>query len=181
MTEPEIAKEIIDTMPDASGTIFDPAVHERGSDGQPKVTKKGNFRKKRVSTSTIAETRDTSSDASYNACGSSTAEIFFVLGQAIGGPEWSPTNDERQYMTGAWTEYYKAKEVKDLPPGLIVATAMVSYALPRFSRPITRSRFGKMKHWFKMRLSRRYRESRVDSRDDGERQEHPGSSTQQVV
>lgn len=192
--EPKVAREIIDTMPepevtimDERGDTFDKEVHEMGEDGAPRKTKKGFFHKKRggLGKSTIAQVDTSSEDLSYQACGSSTAEIIFILGQSLGGGDWQPTQDERSYMTSAWGEYFKAKGVKDLPPGLIVATAMVSYAMPRFALPETKSRLQRAGHWLKMKLSKRYRkaynESHIDSRNDGERQEHSGNTTKSGV
>lgn len=195
MKEPEVAKEIISTMPepeeillDERGDTFDGDQHEVDSDGKPRKTKGGFFHKKRGGVSkvsgaksSIASVDTPSEDLSYQACGSSTAEIIFIMGQALGGQEWVPVPDERRYMSDAWAQYYKAKEVKDLPPGLIVATAMISYAMPRFSRPETKTRLQKASHWIKMRFSKKYRklhESHTNSGNDRKRKEHASSSTE---
>lgn len=188
MEKPEIAAEIINTMPEADevftdgrGDTYDKGLHLMGEDGKPAMTKRGFFRKKRGGVSTIAAVDTPSEDLSFKACGSSTAEIIFIMGQSIGGQEWQPTPDERHYMSDAWTQYYKAKDVKDLPPGLIVATALISYSMPRFAKPITRNRLQRASHWLKMKLSRSYRESHSDSRHDGERKEHTGNAVSASV
>jgi len=140
---------------DASGASFDSTLHQMSKDGMPKITKAGNFKKKPgKSKSAIANVTPPDEDASYKACGSSTAEIIFIAGQGIGGAEWKPRPEERAYMSDAWTQYYKAKGVEDLPPGVIVATALISYVAPRFTMPETQTRTKRFTNWFKGQLTR---------------------------
>jgi len=74
------------------------------------------------------------------ACGVTTAEMIFMIGQAVGGDEWKPTDQERQYMVYAWGRYYEMKNITDLPPGVILATAIGMYMAPRLTKPKTQAR-----------------------------------------
>lgn len=80
------------------------------------------------------------------------------------GPEWSPRDKrERESMIPPIANYLKAKEVKDIPPGMMLTICLLAYSAPRFSAPSTRSFFGKMFEkakltwlWFKVKfLSRK--------------------------
>lgn len=143
-----------ESLIDAAGTNFDPALHQKSKDGGPKYTKAGNFKKKAGKKSQIADVTPPDQDAAYKACGSSTAEMIFIAGQGLGGPEWNPRPEERIYMTEAWTQYFQAKGIEDLPPGVIVATALISYGAPRFTMPETQSRTKKVIGWLKNRIAR---------------------------
>lgn len=87
--------------------------------------------------------------ASYAACGVTVAEGVFIIGRAIGGDEWTPDASERSYMVDAWTKYFESKQIADIPPGLILVTALVSYAAPRFSKPVTQGRVKRAMVWLK--------------------------------
>jgi len=79
-------------------------------------------------------------EAASTACGVTVAETIFTLGQAIGGDDWKPTENERSYMVDAWSSYFRAKGITDLPPGWAVLIATAAYAVPRFRKPKTQAR-----------------------------------------
>jgi len=142
------------SAPDSSGAVFDPSLHQLGKDGSPVITKKGLFKKRRGTgtKSKIADMTPPDSMANFQACGSTSAEIIFIACQGIGGPDWTPRDEERAYMTEAFTQYYTAKDVQDLPPGVILATALISYGAPRFVMPTTQGRFKRAVAWTKNKI-----------------------------
>lgn len=57
------------------------------------------------------------------------------------GPEWQPQSpDERQNVCSCLSVYLKTKEVKDIPPGLMLTIVVVAYAGPRLAVPTTRDK-----------------------------------------
>lgn len=63
----------------------------------------------------------------------------------IFGPEWQAQNpEERGAVIGALKKYFEAKQVKDIPPGLLLCVVLVAYSAPRLRAPKTseKIRFG---------------------------------------
>lgn len=59
------------------------------------------------------------------------------------GNEWQPrSEEEKQAVTGALATYCQSKEVKDIPPGVLLACVVLAYAAPRLREPNT---MGKLK------------------------------------
>jgi hypothetical protein len=71
------------------------------------------------------------------------------------GPEWQPrvstvtlqdgsklTHDEKAVVTSALAKYLESKEVKDVPPGVMLCFVVAAYSLPRFKEPTTRDKIG---------------------------------------
>lgn len=171
--EEQARQEEMGSMVDDDGVQFDPAIHATDKDGNPSITKTGKFRRKagrKQNGSVIGNSRKSKlpemdeaqkQKATARANGIATAELIFALGVGIGGEEWKPIRDEksgideRQYMADSWAAYYEATGKQDLPPGLIVCTAIASYAAPRFTMPQTQSRFGKLKTWISKKMADR--------------------------
>ena len=169
--------DTIQQMEEKAGERFDPEAHATTPEGLPSVTKTGKFRKKAGRKSASAGTSGSTLGSVDNkpatmspeqqakvvsrANGRATAELIFAVGTAIGGKEWMPIKDdnsgidERAQMTDAWAAYYEATGKQDLPPGLIVTVAMVSYAAPRFTMPQTQTRAQKVVTWFKAKMANR--------------------------
>ena len=107
-------------------------------------------------------------EQSYAACGTTTAQMTFMLGMVVGGEEWKPSHDESVYMATAWTDYFRAKGIKDLPPGVVVATALISYAGPRLFKPNTQTRIKMAGAKLKAFFNRRKKDAtQSDSGNDG--------------
>jgi len=69
------------------------------------------------------------------------------------GPEWQPQNEqERTQMVGALKRYLEAKQVKDIPPGYLLALVVLIYSAPRFHQPETKKRLILFTAWFKAKL-----------------------------
>lgn len=140
---------------DVWGRVFDPTIHLTDEGGAPLKSPKGKLRVQRgkgIKKSTIAGIKK---ETIYNQTGAATAEILFVTSIAVGGGEWQPTEDERLYMSHAWAEYFRSKGIKDLPPGCILATALISYAIPRFTQPVTKSRLSRAFGWLKTKFQKK--------------------------
>ena len=77
-----------------------------------------------------------------------------MLGIVAGGAEWQPRVDnsiglnEAETMTKAWRDYYAAKGIRDIPPGVALTIALAAYTLPRAMMPQTQSRLQRLKNWF---------------------------------
>lgn len=146
---------------DSSGVAWDANIHATGADGKGVRTAKGQWRRRRgvgAARSSVAgvPTRAASppldvSAAQARAAGVACAHTMFVMGQALGGVEWAPRQNaemnEVSMMEKAWGDYFVAKNLTDFPPGLALSIACASYALPRFTMPVTRSRMVRLKSW----------------------------------
>lgn len=91
------------------------------------------------------------------------ASSMFMLGMAVGGQEWQPHGpdsgpdeplNERKMMEDAFTDYFLAKGVTTLPPGMSLSIAIGAYMMPRFFMPQTKARVGRAKTWFALRLAK---------------------------
>jgi len=92
------------------------------------------------------------------------AETTFDMGTGLLcltiGPEWKPrllqvngqTVDERALVCDALQKYYTAKQVQDLPPGVLLAFVLVSYSAPRFAEQNTSSKVKLAYNWAKVKL-----------------------------
>ena len=169
--------DTIRQMEEKAGESFNPDIHATTSDGLPSVTKTGKFRKKagrKAATSSSSGssiggvdskpstmTPEQQAKVVSRANGRATAELIFAACTALGGKEWIPMKDDtigiddRAQMTDAWSAYYEATGKQDLPPGLIVGIACISYAAPRFTMPQTQTRAQKVVTWFKAKIANR--------------------------
>jgi len=90
--------------------------------------------------------------------GASTAEMVFMAGHMIGGDEWEPSPQERQFMSQAWGRYYELKNMKDIPPGMLVVFALLTYTAPRLRKPKTQARliaaYLKVREWIRSKFKR---------------------------
>lgn len=68
------------------------------------------------------------------------------VASAYFGPEWKPRSQEEQDGVVKTLEVYlKSKEVKDIPPGLMLCFVVACYAAPRITEPGTK---GKLLQWW---------------------------------
>lgn len=134
---------------DSSGVVFDPEQHATKRDGSPSYTKSGRFRKlRRPNGSARAAVDPTPENQKYRAAAEGTVAAVEMLGMMIGGDAFRYVKDkkaridERAAGIDAWTSYYEARDIEDIPPGLVVAIWAIAYAAPRFGDPSVRKRFG---------------------------------------
>lgn len=165
---------------DCYGRKFDPELHINKK-GRPLVSASGLLRCKKNKAMTVSQMCDVSNiienkdettaitDTNIEqekapagpdvklqdeALGSASAEIIFTLGIAIFGQDYLPTENERLYMSSAFTQYYKSKNMNDLPPGLILATAILSYIAPRLHKETSITKIKKCFYWVKSKIFR---------------------------
>ena len=160
---------------DKMGRAFDKLMHLTTEDGEPKLTKSGRLRIRRgfgpdaktPKQSTIGGLdtppgitfadgqRD--GEAEILATGQSAASLTFLVGMFAFKEAGKPTKDEVNQVTYAYQTYFRAKNIRDLPPGVILATALMTYAGPRLILPETRKRSNKL--WTKVK--KRFSKGRV--------------------
>lgn len=76
---------------------------------------------------------------------------------AVGlGEEWLPSSQqERMLVCGSLAKYFEAQQVKDIPPGMMLGLVVSVYALPRLSKPNTRSKIMLAWAWIKSKMGRK--------------------------
>lgn len=148
---------------DDAGTPFDPALHtgtklkdgtwrKRKTPGTPGSFVAARRSKSAPGAATAAPAVDANAEAI--ATGTVIATLFLGACQSVGGEEWEPTQHERDFQTAAWQAYCVAKNLKELSPGLALCVAIGSYAAPRFTKPRTAAKVGRIKTWFALRIAR---------------------------
>ena len=135
-----------DTGPtDSYGRSFDPDLHKTKEGGEPLLTLRGRLRVKKgkkpksddKSTVGTLSSKIEQHEANYKAMGKMATGMMIQGGAAVFGPEYLPRPksevgyDERLLLEGAFEEFFRAKEIKDLPPGLALVVAIGAYSLPR--------------------------------------------------
>jgi len=172
ITEPsEIAVDVApppdgDELIDSSGTVFDPEVHAVKRDGSPSYTKSGRFRKVRRPNGAANKVEAEPEDHRYRVAAQGTVAAIEMLGVMLGGDAFRYIKDkkakidERAAGIDAWEEYFRANDIEDFPPGIVVAIWAITYAAPRFGDPTVRKRLSslgakvvkgakRLRKWFK--------------------------------
>lgn len=196
-----------DAERDSSGVAYDPSIHAKGRDGKGVRTADGLWRKRRqsrvgkvasgtaISVSPAADPNTPApltpeQIAQAHACGEMMAQTMFSVSQAFGGPDYAPRKQPDEYglMKGAWGNYFVAKGVTDIPPGLMLVSVIGSYYGARFvdkeTFPAAEGRVTRLKQWAAAKIvayrdrraakkaakqAERTDDARTDSRDDGQR------------
>lgn len=113
---------------------FDPKIHATDKDGNPSLTKNGNFRKKKG-----AGQRANPTKSAYKAMGQMLANQTVFISAAIGGEDFLPRKqdgiDEMRNLAESYQLFLESKEITDLPAGVALAIGLSSYYLPRFVMP----------------------------------------------
>jgi hypothetical protein len=79
----------------------------------------------------------------------STGTLVVVFGE-----EWKPQKpEERDAVCGALKNYFQAKQMQDLPPGLMLTAVLMAYAAPRLRAPSTSSKLKMGWHWLKTKVA----------------------------
>ena len=181
---------------DADGAPFDPAIHVTDSEGNPKLTTKGRLRKRpgrksggvssaglsseRVRNPATGEQSSALKRQQARMSGGAAANALIMFGVVMGGDEWNPIQDEKEgideraQLQQAFGDYFEAKEMSDIPPGVALSIAVVAYAAPRFTMPQTKSKMQKFKEWIASKIAkRRVRKNGAQSNsgNDGKRQD----------
>ena len=162
----DVPEEPADIYTDASGELWDDTKHATGSDGKPIYTVKGFFRKRR-SYSGRAESTET---VACRKAGEIAAIAFTQFGVALFGEEWQPiqneNENEREILVGAFSDYFTAKGIIDIPPGVVLCIAIGGYSIRRIGKPQTKSRLGKARDFLRSKLGRfRIRKPKMKAKD----------------
>jgi hypothetical protein len=163
---------------DALGVPWNSAEHATGADGKGVRTAKGTWRKRRglkgspshLNTGAANTSSPADKEAEQAAVNAQTAEkqnrmagamagtMLVRMSAAIGGQEFLPrvvtvpgglTYNEEQFLQQAFGDYFVAKGISDIPPGLVLCSALMMYYLPRFQSPEVRQRGSRIVRWFK--------------------------------
>jgi hypothetical protein len=74
----------------------------------------------------------------------------------IFGPEWKPeSEEEKKSVVEPLAAYYRSKEIKDLPPGMMVVIVVAAYSARRIPKPGTSAKLKLCWLWFKSKFSRK--------------------------
>ena len=137
---------------------FDPEIHVVDKvTGEPKRNKDGSFRRrhgrKKETESVIADSAQVAGSDGSKAAAIVTVAQIEIIGRLIGGDEWQYVKrddigiDERQQGVDAFTAYFQANGVVDIPPGVAIAIWGFGYIAPRFTMPKTQSRVKLVGAW----------------------------------
>lgn len=148
---------------DSLGREFDAAVF-RLKNGQPQIDTRGRFvpaglgRKTGGALSTIPPDVPLAppppplaappAPDEYHLAAQAACRALYALGMLLGGDEWMPEGDEHTNLVNAAEAYFRAKQFKDVPPGLALTIAVAGYVAPRLSKPKTLSRLEKLRLWW---------------------------------
>lgn len=73
-----------------------------------------------------------------------SALSFYTIGTLALGDEWQPdgglNGSEHKNNTNVLYQYYKTKNIKDIPPSFALIICALGYSLKRFSKPSTKTR-----------------------------------------
>lgn len=159
---PDVQSHVIDTeskpqekspATDKHGRTFDASLHETDASGAAVLNADGAFRARRGPKVGRKQSRAVDASQIPDNPGRAIAESIFAIGVLIGGEDFVPIEDaargvnERATMTAAWEGYCQQKDIKDFPPGIALAMAMMGYVVPRFYMEKTKSRFSRAKDW----------------------------------
>lgn len=148
-TTPEPTPEQLDT----DGNIFNPSIHSTNKAGEPSLTSTGKFRmKKRPKPGELTE-----SDIERKTVAAMSANIFIGVGVSIFGDEWKPeiTKDmnEAENLTNAFDVYYAAAGVVNLPPSVILISALGMYSIKRIPKTSTKTKLKTLRFYIGERLT----------------------------
>lgn len=178
--KPEAREHAIDAqrqrdLVDALNTPFDPALHALGKDGKPVLTEKGLWRKRREFEQPPPKDQE-SIDLATEKAGAAAAGTFFAVATMALGEEWRPTLEEQSAVTLATVKWFQAHEWGDLPPGAVVATVVLAYAIPRLQLPATQEKIVGL--WQSLSGSQPRQPARVNGAIPGTRTAQPLASVQ---
>ena len=187
-----------DYITNAHGERFDKAIHRADKEGNPLMTKGGRFRLKPGRKTGVdysnagpklnnpfqsdeegADETHPKVDAQLTFAANTAAEIYIQSGVLIFGGEWlpDPARMEREQLVMAFEQYFLAKGVVDIPPGVALAIALLGYAAPRFYLPQTQSRVQIAWIWLRSKFARKKDDAtRAYFRSNGMRENDAGAA-----
>jgi hypothetical protein len=166
---------------DALGVPWNPEIHATSATtGKGVRTAKGAWRKRKGikgSASYIndgapktdtkepdqAEVARATAEQQSRMAGAMVAQTMIYISIGIGGDEFAPKDiripggnvyNEKDMLSQVWGDYFAAKGVVDIPPGIALLGGLSMYYLPRLREPKVRERGGKFVRWIKEKSSR---------------------------
>lgn len=93
----------------------------------------------------------------YQAMGQAVASMFFSVGQLAFGADWAPDEQEGepQAVAGAFRDYFRATNMRDLPPGFALCFVLGVYTLKRATKPTMKSKLQLFGAWVKSKMPKR--------------------------
>jgi hypothetical protein len=166
------AEQSIDTesLRDSTGKKFDPEKgHHLGEDGKPVMTPSGRFstkkkgRKQKTAQKSTVRTKpevdpNVAKEGKQRAAGVGAANALIGVSMMLGGHEFAPIKneeagiDEKENIENAFADYFVAKDMDDIPPGLALSLVLLSYYAPRVAMPKTKEKVKKAGGWFKQKF-----------------------------
>jgi hypothetical protein len=146
---------------DNKGRPFDPNVHATDKDGRPILTTTGRFKKvsraggPSINIPVNESVQETVSRDSQTVA-VTVVGMFIQCGYAFVGDEWLPEKskdfDEEKNLINVTAKYCDSIGLRDLPPGLVCATAFIAYGLRRVTRPKTKTVVQKLTEGFQQMI-----------------------------
>jgi hypothetical protein len=69
-----------------------------------------------------------------------SSNLLFYAGESLFGDEWVPDADDLRQIPKAFTDYYCARGIPNIPPEIGLLVAIVGYAAPRLKKPKTKAK-----------------------------------------
>lgn len=90
----------------------------------------------------------------YQAMGEMAAGMFFNVPAMMIGPDWLPDESEGEPLAvaGAFRDYFKATQMRDIPPGFALCLVLTVYTVKRANRPTMRTKLQGVGLWLKHNL-----------------------------
>lgn len=163
---PEPSQEVLDAPPQTTaqgdisptGEAWDESIHEN----PPRLSARGSWAKKRggarkhnSAPRAYSPTRETNDapeisqkeiDAKIKLTATMAASTLFLAGEMVIGDCMKPEPDEREIITNAFTDYFHATGVIEVPPWVGLLGACSIYVAKRWSHPQFSE---KVKNWLK--------------------------------
>lgn len=117
---------------------FNPDFHAINPDGSPKLTKKGALKIKPGRSNSIIGERGVKSQGplipdvkKYEGTAKLTADTLEQISVVFGGEKFRMKNEEKISVAGAFENYYAAKDISDIPPGVALTLVLGGYYMSR--------------------------------------------------
>ncbi len=148
---------------DKKGRPFDITLHKTDENGLPLLNQDGTAkikgRKQRNQETSNTEQNQTQNQTelenfSLEQAGQMFAAYTFAFCSGVFGKEFKPKQteaiDENKLISDAYTQYLKAKDIEQMPPGIILIGALSLYLIPRFMEEKVQEKIGsKIKRVYK--------------------------------
>jgi hypothetical protein len=162
---------------DALGVPWNPEIHATSATtGKGVRTAKGAWRKRKGLTGSASHLNKGSTSSAAKAepdqaevarataeqqsrmAGAMVAQTMIYISAGIGGDAFQPrvvqipggnSYNEKDMLSQVWGDYFVAKGVVDIPPGIALLGGLSMYYLPRFREPEVRKRAGGFVRWMK--------------------------------